>query len=72
MPIDSRAVLTWLVDLSSVPSRQTLAGLAEMAPCPPEAMKLQQLAASEEAYQQQVCAQCVCVCTVCVRMCEAS
>jgi len=51
--VSSRMVLTWLVDLAAVPSKRTVAALAELCPCPPEAAKLRDMA-TEEGYKAQV------------------
>jgi hypothetical protein len=53
LPLSSRDVLAWLVDLSAVPPLRVVAGLAAECPCPPEAAQLQRLA-TEEVYKEQV------------------
>ncbi|KAI8468257.1 MAG: cytochrome P450 [Monoraphidium minutum] len=45
----ARLLLSYLCDLSSLPSRKLVAALAEACPCPPEAGALRQLA-GEEGY----------------------
>lgn len=53
LPVLSRDVLAWLIDLSAVPSRRVLEGLARQSPCPPEAARLAAMA-QEDAHKQQV------------------
>lgn len=54
LPLRSAEILAWLVDLSALPPMRTVAALAEQCPCPPEAMRLKQLA-TEESYKEKVC-----------------
>jgi hypothetical protein len=53
LPLSSRDVLAWLLDLSAVPAMRVVAMLAAECPCPPEAAQLRQMA-SEAGYKDKV------------------
>lgn len=53
LPLSSRDVLVWLVDLSALPPMRLVAALAAECPCPPEAAALQRMA-TEACYKEQV------------------
>lgn len=53
LPLASKDILAWFVDLSTVPDRRTLTQLAEMCVCPPEAAALKKLAA-DDVYAEKV------------------
>ncbi|WIA11150.1 hypothetical protein OEZ85_011289 [Tetradesmus obliquus] len=56
LPVSSRDVLAWLVDLSALPPMRLVAALAAECPCPPEAAALQRMA-TEACYKEQVLGQ---------------
>lgn len=53
LPLSSKDILAWFVDLSAVPDRRTVSQLAERCVCPPEAAALKKLAA-EDVYAEKV------------------
>jgi sulfite reductase alpha subunit-like flavoprotein len=53
LPLSSRDVLAWLVDLSAVPPMRMVAMLAAECPCPPEAAQLKRMA-TEAVYREEV------------------
>jgi sulfite reductase alpha subunit-like flavoprotein len=53
LPLSSRDVLAWLVDLSAVPPMRMVATLAAECPCPPEAAQLKRMA-TEAVYREEV------------------
>ncbi|KAF6264212.1 cytochrome P450 [Scenedesmus sp. NREL 46B-D3] len=53
LPLSSRDVLAWLMDLSTVPPMRMVAMLAGECPCPPEAAQLQRMA-TEAGYKEKV------------------
>jgi hypothetical protein len=53
LPLSSRDVLAWLVDLSAVPPMRMVAMLAAECPCPPETAQLRCMA-TDAAYKVKV------------------